>query len=175
MQNRIGIVGTSGAGKTTLGIELARRTGGVFVEVDAILHKPNWVRATDAELRNGIDRKIAGHDRWIIDSLCESQLGDYISSQLDLIVWLDLPLPLKMIRMLRRSWKRWRTNELLWGTNYESLHSVFFEKDSLIAWAIKKHFEHRKQYPLKPYASRIVRLRSRREVAMWLESFAMEM
>jgi shikimate kinase len=36
MPKRIAIVGGSGAGKTTLGRELAKLVDGVFVEVDAI-------------------------------------------------------------------------------------------------------------------------------------------
>jgi adenylate kinase family enzyme len=67
MAQWIAIIGTSGAGETTLGRELARRIEGDFIEVDALAHKANWVNATDEELCAGIDAAMTGADRWVID------------------------------------------------------------------------------------------------------------
>ena len=38
-----------------------------------------------------------------------------------------------------RSWKRWRTRELLWGTNYEKFWpqlAVWNKEDSLVWWIV---------------------------------------
>ena len=49
---RVAIVASaSGNGKTTLGRELARRLDVPFVEVDALVHGPNWVETPNDELR----------------------------------------------------------------------------------------------------------------------------
>ena len=166
---KIGILGTSGAGKTTLGREIARRMQTVFVEVDSIRHKANWVQASSEELRSGIEAHIEGHDRWVIDNLCERELGNFIIDRLDLIVWLDLPLWLKLFRAARRSWRRLRRHEVLWNGNYETWRGSYIGKDSVIGYAFFKHFRHREQIPQKPYASKMVRLRARQEADRWLE------
>jgi len=89
---KIGLVGTSGAGKTTLAKELARRMGTIFIEIDAIRHKENWQRATDSELLEGIEKQIANNESWVIDGV----VGDYVGDRLDVILWLDLPLAIKL-------------------------------------------------------------------------------
>ena len=35
--------------------------------------------------------------------------------RLDTVVWLDLPMPLLLWRVLWRTWQRARSRELLWG------------------------------------------------------------
>ncbi len=45
------VASASGNGKTTLGRELARRLDVPFVELDALVHGPNWVETPDDELR----------------------------------------------------------------------------------------------------------------------------
>jgi len=100
---RMAIIGTSGAGKTTLGREIARRMNTVFVEVDSIQHKAHWTRATVEELRAGIEARIRGCDSWGIDDTCRRELGDFVSGRLDVILRLDLPLLLKLGRLCRRS------------------------------------------------------------------------
>ena len=45
------IASASGNGKTTLGRELARRLSVEFVELDALVHGPNWTETSDDELQ----------------------------------------------------------------------------------------------------------------------------
>ena len=58
------------------------------------------------------------------------------------MIWLDLPLPLLVSRLLRRSWRRWRSKELLWGTNYERFWPqlmVWRKEESLLWWIVTQH------------------------------------
>lgn len=58
------------------------------------------------------------------------------------VVWLDFPLPLLVLRLLVRSWKRWRTKELLWGTNYERFWPqlmVWRKEESLVWWVVSQY------------------------------------
>ena len=164
---RLAIIGTSGAGKTTLGREISRRLGATFIEVDAIHNKANWIEATDEELRKGIETAIDGRNSWVIDEVCYRQLGTFVSDRVDAILWLDLPLSLKTWRLCLRSWRSIRTREPLWNGNIETWRSAL----PLILELPRIHFAHRRAFPARPYASKIVRLRTRKEVTSWLESF----
>ena len=84
---RIALLETSGVGKTTVGRELAKRLECFFVEVDAFQHRANWARATPGELAAAIRTQLAAQERWVIDGICEREVGDFVSSQADLIVW----------------------------------------------------------------------------------------
>jgi adenylate kinase family enzyme len=170
MPRRIAIVGGSGAGKTTLGKRLAELVGGVFVEVDAIQHQAHWRKASAEEIGAGIHEALEGKSNWVIDGICEREVGDFIVSRADVIVWLDLPLATKLVRLLRRSWGRVRTREVLWNGNVETWRDVFVGRDSVVAHPLRTHFRHRRRMLGRPDHTKIVRLRSASEVDAWVAS-----
>jgi adenylate kinase family enzyme len=169
-------MGNTGAGKSTLGTRLARTLDVPFVELDALNWEPNWVglNATNpTELERRMRVATAG-DGWVV-------AGSYITfsqrvfwSQLHTVVWLDLPLPLLVGRVLRRSWRRWRTKELLWGTNYERFWPQLrvWQQDSLVWWAVTQQRRKRRSM-LASMADprwahiRFVRLTSVAEIAVF--------
>ena len=162
----IALMGTSGAGKTTLGKELARRMNVIFIEHDAIRHKANWETASEEEIRDVIETLIEGHDSWVIDRIA----GDYISDRVDIILWLDLALHLKLARATRRSLKRLRTKEELWNGNRESFRGAFLDKKGVVPYLIRSHFRHRHIIPTHPAFDKVLRLRTPGEVHDWLSS-----
>ena len=169
--NRIAIAGGSGAGKTTLARELARRIDGVFVEVDAIQHKADWIKATVGDVSIGIHAALDGQARWVIDSICEGEVGDFISSVADIIVWLDLPLAVKLRRLLQRSWRRVRGRELLWNGNVETWRDVFVGRDAVLVRPLLTHLRQRWRMLARHDHEKIVRLCSASEVNAWLATF----
>ena len=62
------IASASGNGKTTLARELARRLDLRFVEVDALVHGPNWTETPDDVLRAQLEPIVAS-DGWVIGSV----------------------------------------------------------------------------------------------------------
>jgi adenylate kinase family enzyme len=168
---RIALIGTSGAGKTTLARALATRLDAPFVEIDAIQHKAGWTAASDEELRDGIERIIGGRDRWVVDNTCYRRLGELITGPAELLVWLDLPLPLKLYRLVRRSWRRVTTREILWNGNYETWRDVFVGRDSVLQHTVRAHFRDRRAQPRPEHAHKTLRLRSVAEIDRWLSSF----
>src|SRR5215216_500132 len=168
MPRRIAIVGGSGAGKTTLGKRLASLIGGSFVEVDAIQHKAQWTKASEEEIRTAIHGALAGKTTWVIDGTCEREVGDFISSGADVIVWLDLPLAIKLRRLFLRSWRRVRTREVLWNGNVETWRDVFVGRDSVVAHPLRTHFRHRRRMLGRSDHTKIVRLRSAGEIDAWV-------
>jgi adenylate kinase family enzyme len=165
---RVAIVASaSGNGKTTLGRELAKRLDLPFVEMDALVHGPNWAETPDDELRRAVEPMVAS-EAWVIDGTYRGKLGNLIAERAEVVVWLDLPIRVWLPRLLRRTVRRIVRREELWNSNRETLRGAFFSRDSLILFACRQHFRRRRVYPSELASFKVVRLRSQREVAEWL-------
>ena len=166
--------GSSGAGKSTVAAELARRLGVPHIELDALHHGPNWAAPTVEELRERVlAATAAAPEGWAADGNYDSKLGDTLVGAADTLVWLDLPLPLKLRRLLRRTLTRIRHDEALWNGNRESWRSAFASRDSIFGWAVRQHRAHRREFPGRFAGDpRLVRLRSDAEVRRWLDAAA---
>lgn len=92
--------------------------------------------------------------------------------RLETVIWLDLSLPVLLTRALTRSWRRWRSKELLWGTNYERFWSqlmIWRKEESLLCWiATQYRCKRRDMAELMANARwahiRFIRLTSTREI-----------
>ncbi len=165
---KVTVIGSaSGNGKTTLGNELARRLEVPFVEMDALVHGPNWTETPDEELRAMIE-PILSTDGWVIDGAYHGKLGDLVLRSADVIVWLDLPIRVWLPRLLRRTVRRIRWREELWNGNQESLKSAFWGRESLVLFALNSHFRRRRDYPTRLASWRVIRLRTRADVERFL-------
>ncbi len=170
---RIHVTGNTSAGKSTLAERLSRALGVPFVELDALNWLPDWVALTDTdpeEFRRRIREATAG-EGWVVAGSYMGTSQEVFWDRLQTVIWLDLPLPQVLWRVVTRSWRRWRTRELLWGTNTESFtkHLKVWSPDSLLWWAVTQH--RRKRRNLLAFQSdprwshiRFVRLRSSAEV-----------
>lgn len=172
--NRIHVIGNSCSGKSTLAARLAEALDAPLVELDAINWQPGWVglNATDPdELKRRIRAATEG-ERWVVAGSYTRLSQEAFWPRLDTVVWLDLPMPLVVWRFLRRTWKRWRSRELVWGTNQERFWPHFMiwrGHDSLLVWIVTQHGRKRRDmlaYMAEPRWAhiRFVRLRSKREV-----------
>jgi len=168
---RVNVKGTSGSGKTTFGQELARRLGVPFVELDALHHGPDWAEPTNDEFRARVREAIdAAPEGWVIDGNYEAKLGDQVLGAADTIVWLDLPLRLKLGRLWRRTSYRLRNDVELWNGNRETWLNALWGRDSLFGWMLRTHFRQRREWPRRFGGDpRFVRLRSDAEARSWLE------
>ena len=141
---RIHVIGNSSSGKSTLAARLSRALDVPFVELDALNWLPGWVglNATDpAELERRIQAATEG-DGWVVAGSYMGFCQRIFWPRLETVIWLDLSMGLLLARMLRRSWIRWRSEELLWGTNRESFwpQLAFWRKeDSLAWWIVTQH------------------------------------
>ena len=165
------IASASGNGKTTLGRELARRLEVPFVEMDALVHGPNWVQTTNEDLRARIEPVVAS-DGWVIDGAYRSKLGDLVLRHADVVVWLDQPIRVWFPRLIRRTHRRVRGREPLWNDNRETWRGAFWGRESLFVWAFRMHVARRRRYPAQLADYRVVRLRSPREVSAWLDDYS---
>lgn len=167
MRKVVVISSASANGKTTLGRELARRLDLPFVELDALVHGPNWAETPDDELRALVE-PVLGSDGWVIDGAYQHKLGELVLQAADTVVWLDLPIRVWLPRLTRRTLRRLRTREELWNGNRESLRNAVWGRESLFAWAFRTHVSRRRTWPQALADYNVVRLRAPAEVAAFL-------
>jgi adenylate kinase family enzyme len=163
------IASASGNGKTTFGRALAQRLHVRFVELDALVHGPNWTETPDDELRALVE-PIVRSDGWVSDATYWRKLGLLVIDAADTVVWLDLPLRVWLPRLVRRTWRRRLGREPLWNDNRETLRNAVWGRESLFWFALRMHFQRRRTWPAELAAYPVVRLRTVAEVERWLAS-----
>ena len=164
---RIAITGPGGSGKTSLAAELARSAGLRHVEIDALHHGPNWESCGPDVLR---ERVLAAteEDGWVTDSTYHSMLGNLVSERADVLVWLDLPVPLVLWRLIRRTHVRSRDKVELWNGNVEP---GWRETTRYLIWpSLKAAFANRREFPQRYGHLDVRRLRSEAEVRAFVHS-----
>lgn len=151
--NRIAVVGSPGAGKTTFSRELAERMGLPLVHLDTYYHDRTKSYYNASDMQAWLDKvhELIKPKQWIID-------GNYSSTfplrfqRADLIIFLDYPRRISFMRTVTRIVKsRWRKREempngwkdtfdlqflkFVWLYNGQSRHKV---TDQLNGDALKK-------------------------------------
>jgi hypothetical protein len=153
----------SGSGKSTVGRALAKQLGVPYVELDALVHGPNWTETPDDELRRILEPVLAS-EGWVIDGGYRRKIGDLVFEQADVVVWIDLPIHVWLPRLIRRTVRRWRHQEELWNGNRESLRDAIGGRDALIPYAVRSHFSRPRRYPAELERFNVVRLRTQPDV-----------
>jgi adenylate kinase family enzyme len=168
---RINVIGTTGSGKTTVARELSQHLGIPHIELDALFWGPGWREPPLEVFRQRVAQALRAN-QWVVDGNY-SRVRDLVWQPADTLVWLDLPLPLILWRLLQRTILRTVSREALWNGNRERLRDHFLSRDSLFLWALKSNPRQRKNYPLlfiKPEYThlQVVHLHTPPEVAAWI-------
>ena len=173
---RIACIGSTTSGKTTL----ANRLGALLeipdIDLDALLWEPGWREAHVDVFRDRVRHAIAS-DAWITSGNYITDGQDLVWSRADTVIYLDMPIPLLVRRVITRSWGR--RGVLLWGTNREHFwpQLKFWSRDSLIYFALTTTRRRRRQFEgwqADPRWShiRFHRLRTPTEVARFVDAVA---
>jgi len=172
------VVGSSNAGKSTLGAQLAEWLAVPFIELDGLYWEPGWLEAEREVFRERVRQAIAP-ESWVMAGNYRQQQQDVSWPVADTIIWLDLSMSTILRRCARRTWQRWRTQEVLYGgENRENFreHLMLWNTDkSLFAHIVSTHRERRRFLEAAAIDPRwahltFIRLRSQDEVDRWLRT-----
>ncbi len=170
---RLVVIGTSGAGKTTIARQIASILGVPHVEFDAYRHGPNWTETPDDLFRERLSAALRG-DGWIADGNY-SVARDVVWPRATTLVWLDYPIHLVMWRLFWRTMRRGVLREELWNDNRENLWWHLIPCRSLFVWAWQTHWQRRRTMPAaiaQPEHAHldVVHLRSSKATGEWLRT-----
>ena len=167
-EHRISIIGTSGAGKTTVASRLAQKLSIAHIELDALRHGPNWTEMPDDELRRRVTECIASPN-WVIDGNY-SAVRELVWQRATTVAWIDPPHWRIMTQVIGRSISRAVTQKELWNGNRETVRS-WLNADHPIWWALRTHTARQAKFEAQMQPNWI-RLRSRADVESWIASLS---
>lgn len=146
---RIVVVGNSGSGKSTLARQLADKLDFDHIELDSLFHQPNWTpQDPDVFRAQLIERMGNAENGWTICGNYKSVTWSLTMPAADTIVWLDLPRPVVMRRVVKRTLRRAFKREDLWNGNREPLTNFYKwdPKENIIRWSWTMHDSYRERY-----------------------------
>ncbi|MFE7953487.1 hypothetical protein [Streptomyces sp. NPDC057426] len=102
-----------------------------------------------------------------------SKLADVVWHRADVLVWIDLPLPLIVRRIVYRSLRQLAGLDTSVQAQRLTWKRAFFGRRSLLRTAVRKYRNNRPRYARQVAETatlgvRVVRLRSGREAEAWL-------
>jgi adenylate kinase family enzyme len=98
---RVMIVGGPGSGKSTLARDLGARSGLPVFHIDLIHWQAGWVERSKAE-KDRPHRDVHRQDAWIFEGGHSRTYAERVA-RADTFIWLDVPVALRLWRVLRRS------------------------------------------------------------------------
>ena len=103
-EQRINVVGTTGAGKTTVARRLSEVLCISHVEIDSLFWESNWAPVPVDILAQRVT-EATSPCRWVLDGNY-SVIRDLIWPKATGIVWLDYPFPVVFLRLFSRTVRR---------------------------------------------------------------------
>ncbi|TCN01688.1 adenylate kinase family enzyme [Paenibacillus sp. BK033] len=98
---RIAIIGSGGAGKSTMARKLGQALNREVTHLDALFWKPNWVGVPRQE-QMIVQNELVKREDWIIDGNYGGTLDIRLNAA-DTIIFLDFPRLLCLYRAIKRS------------------------------------------------------------------------
>jgi adenylate kinase family enzyme len=151
--HRVAIVGSSGAGKSTVAEALEAHLGLAVIELDDLMHGPNWTPTPTSEFRAKVAAAIAategtdGVGGWVIPGNYRN-VADLVQRRADTIVWLDLPRRIVTRRLVTRSIRRIVTKAEVCNGNREDWRRLLSHdpERNVVLWSWQHHDQYREIY-----------------------------
>jgi hypothetical protein len=175
---RISVVGSTGSGKTYLARELADRLSLPVSELDELRRDA----AASGSLERDFETRVADlaqTDEWIIDGHYRD-VRDLIWRRSELIIWLNYPLPLVALRLMRRFSRKRRPSSFHLVEQWSKPHPPPYPVDLGVSWqrrlrrlarTLRERSEYGRLLRSAEYRNiRVVELRSIQTTRRWLQS-----
>jgi len=168
--SRVLFYGVTGSGKSAAARADAQRTGlPKFSADDDIGWLPGWRQPSTPEQRD-LAAAIAEKDQWVLDS-AYGVWRDLVVPRAELVVALDYPRWLSLLRLIRRSLRRVIARESVCN-GYRETMGRLFARDSIIAWHFRSFANKRRlmrELAASPGAPNVLIFRRPRELEKWLQ------
>jgi adenylate kinase family enzyme len=172
---RVVVIGVTSSGKSTLAERLAKRFDLDCIELDGLYWEPNW-QAPPAEVFRTRVAKAVQAEKWVAAGNYRV-VRDLLWSRAEAVIWLDYSIGRVFWQLTRRNFRRWWSQELLWGTNRERLwiHFKLWSKESLYNWLFQTYWRRRREIPAllsqpEHQHLEVIRFKHPKETEAWLES-----
>ncbi|WP_028644161.1 ATPase AAA [Nocardioides sp. URHA0020] len=167
---RILVAGVSGSGKTTLAARIGDVLGLRHTEIDALFHGTGWTPRPEFEADV---EAFTSAESWVTEWQY-SPVRRLLAERADTLVWLDLPYPVVLGRVVRRTLRRRLRRERLWNGNVEPpLHTFLTDPEHVVRWSISTRNLNRERIPALAAAHPhlvVVRLRRTSDVDRWVRA-----
>lgn len=100
LMRRILIVGSGGAGKSTMAVEVGERLGLPVVHLDSLFWSEGWIETPKDAWAEAVAEQVQ-RDAWVIDGNFNGTLDQRLAAA-DTVIFLDLPRTLCVARLLKR-------------------------------------------------------------------------
>ena len=159
------MIGSGGAGKSVLAVELGRITGLPVIHLDKLYWKPGWVPMPE-DAWSVVHGRLLEGERWIIDGNYGGEMGARVAGA-DTVVFLDLPRLVCIWGALRRHWRHRK------GGRTDMVEGQRERIDLKFLWWIFRYPDTRRPSILArlaelPASTTVHRLRTRREADAFL-------
>lgn len=162
---RLLVIGPCGAGKSTLSTVLGKKLDLPVFHMDQLNWRPGWIESSKDEIRARL-ADIVARERWLIDGNYGGTLAVRLKHA-DNIVYLDYPIRLCVLRLLRRIWKyRGQSRPDMTEGCPERFDLAFLFY--LMRWNSGPRIRTEKQ--LKGHEAKIIRLHNPRDLERWMDS-----
>lgn len=138
MKYGIAIVGANGSGKTTMGKKLADLLGYKHMDIEDYYFKKSEIPYTNPRTREEVQKlmqaDVKKNDKFIISAV-NCDLGEYINSLYNYVIYIQAPLDIRLERVRKRSFDKFGNRILVGGDMYKQEQKFF---DSVVSRTMKK-------------------------------------
>lgn len=162
---RVVVIGSTGAGKSTLARQLAARLGLPYTPTDPLYWGENWRRVplTVVHLRIAV---VTAQPQWVVDGNFDDA-REVVWGRADTLIWLDYPRRVVWSRLVRRNLGWWLSGKPTWSGNRMTLKMAL----SGIRHGLRGYGAKRRAYPdaLQLYQNaHVLRFRRPQDASVWL-------
>jgi adenylate kinase family enzyme len=164
---RLLVIGSPGAGKSTLAAEIARRTGLPLIHLDRHYWRSGWVEPEKADWQAQVEA-LTARPQWVMDGNYGGTLALRLT-RADMVIDLEFPAWLCVTRIILRALRhRGKVRPDMAEGCPEQVTGEFIAYTATFPWRGRRRIDSK----LADYGGTVRRLRSRKDVDAFLASLA---